>query len=101
MTMADPMNHEEDIGRAPAHPDRLGQRTAFGTPGKGSLTKYVGYSVSVVSFCAGIILLTGVFLRPTIPTELRMMCGVVFVLMGVYRYFATRFKMQALGRGDL
>ncbi len=67
----------------------------------GSFTKYIGYSVSCVSFCAGMVFLTGVFIQASIPAQLRIMCGIVFMLLGVYRFFATRYRIQAMERGDL
>ena len=59
-----------------------------------ALSKYVGYSVSCVSVCVGIVFLTGIFLQAAIPAQLRIMSGVVFVLLGVYRYVVTRYKSR-------
>ena len=58
------------------------------------LSKYFGYSVSFVSLCVGTILLSGLFVRFTFPGQLRVMCGIVFLLMGVYRFVATRYKFR-------
>lgn len=93
--------NKEDVDRASASPRWGRHRSGVDAGHTGNFTKYFGYSVSCVSFCAGIVFLTGLFIRTTIPTQLRVMFGVVFVLMGVYRFFATRYKMQALNRGDI
>jgi hypothetical protein len=58
------------------------------------LSKYFGYTVSFVSLCVGTILLSGLFIRFTLPGQLRVMCGIVFLLMGVYRFVATRYKVR-------
>ncbi len=78
-----------------------GVRFALKPSGRTALTRYIGYSVAIVSFSAGLIFVTGVFLPPTIPKQLRIMFGVVFLLMGIYRYFATRYKIKAFERGDV
>ncbi len=58
------------------------------------ITRYLGYSVAFISLCAGVVFLTGVFLPPTLPLQLRLMVGVVFVLMSVYRFVATKYKIR-------
>ncbi len=90
-----------EVRRTPESPVDAGPPVTRSPRSSGSLTKYIGYSVSFVSFCAGIIFLTGLFLPATIPVQLRVMCGVVFVLMAAYRFFATRYKLQSLESGDL
>ena len=93
--------HKEDVHQGQGHrPYPVHPRRTF-TPKSGTLTRYVGYSVSFVSFCVGLILLTGLFIRANIPTQLRVMVGVVFLLMGVYRFFATRFRLQQEERGGV
>lgn len=82
--------------------DRFSDRhpSSNGPVRSGRLTKYIGYSVSAVSLCAGIVFLTGLFLRAAVPTQLRIMFGIVFILLGVYRYFATRYKVREIERDD-
>ena len=58
------------------------------------LSKYLGYSVAFVSLCAGVVFLTGVFLPTTLPAQLRLTVGAVFVLMSVYRFVATMYRVR-------
>ncbi len=55
---------------------------------------YVGYFISFISLCMGLVLLTGALLPATIPSQLRKMVGIVFVLMSIYRFVATRYKKR-------
>jgi hypothetical protein len=64
------------------------------------ISKFFGYGVSIISVAVGGIFLLNVYLPHTIPTQLRVMCGIVFLLLGIYRYVATRFKVHQLGRGE-
>jgi uncharacterized membrane protein YdcZ (DUF606 family) len=59
-----------------------------------ALSKYIGYSVSFVSLCVGTVLLFGLFLQPTLPSQLRIMTGIVFLLLGIYRFVATHYKAR-------
>lgn len=59
-----------------------------------ALSKYIGYSVAFVSLCVGTIFISGLFLHTTVPTQLRVMGGIVFVLLGVYRFVVTRYKAR-------
>ena len=58
------------------------------------LSQYLGYTVAIVSLCAGVVFLTGFFLPPTLPSQLRLTIGVVFVLMSVYRFVATKYRIR-------
>ncbi|HEY6951881.1 MAG TPA: hypothetical protein VI758_05705 [Bacteroidota bacterium] len=58
------------------------------------VSKYFGYGVSFVSLCVGVIFLFGLFIHPGVPTQFRIMCGVVFLLLGVYRFVATRYRTR-------
>jgi hypothetical protein len=58
------------------------------------LSKYLGYSVAFVSLCAGVIFVLGVFLPPTMPLQLRLTVGIVFLLMSVYRFVATKYRIR-------
>ena len=60
----------------------------------GGISIYLGYSISIISLCTGIVLLAGIFIPTTIPSQLRMMVGIVFVLMSMYRFVATRYKIR-------
>ena len=65
-----------------------------------ALSKYIGYSVSIVSLCVGTLFLFGLFVQAAIPTQLRVTCGVVFLLLGIYRYVVTRYKVKEEERID-
>jgi hypothetical protein len=65
-----------------------------------TLTKYLGYSVSLVSLCVGTILLFDLFVQTTLPAQFRTMCGVVFLLLGVYRFVVTRAKIREIESSD-
>jgi len=64
-----------------------------------ALSKYIGYTVSFVSLCVGTMFLTGLFIQSTLPGQLRVMCGVVFLLLGIYRYVATRSRAREEDEG--
>ncbi len=63
-------------------------------------SKYLGYSIALLSFCAGVVFISGVYLSPAVPQQLRIMCGVVFLLLSVYRYVATRNKIHEQQRAE-
>ena len=65
-----------------------------------AVSKYLGYSVSFVSLCVGTIFLTGLFLRTTMPDQLRVTGGIVFLLLGVYRFVVTYYKAKEEQRGS-
>jgi hypothetical protein len=60
----------------------------------------LGYSVSFLTLVIGGIVLFGFFLPPTIPEQFRITCGVVLVLMGLYRFVVTRAKADEEMRGS-
>jgi cadmium resistance protein CadD (predicted permease) len=57
------------------------------------ISLYLGYSVSAISFLVGVVLLSGLVLN-YVPLRFRVMVGVVFVLMGIYRYVVTRTQAR-------
>jgi hypothetical protein len=59
-----------------------------------SFSKYLGYGVSIVTFLVGAIVISGAFLPSTVPIQFRLMCGIVLVLIGVYRFVVTRSKQD-------
>jgi hypothetical protein len=65
-----------------------------------SVSKILGYGVSFLTLVVGGIVLFGFFLPPTIPEQFRITCGVVLVLMGVYRFVVTRAKVDEAMRGS-
>ncbi|MBL0175953.1 MAG: hypothetical protein IPP94_11940 [Ignavibacteria bacterium] len=49
----------------------------------------MGYTLSGVTAIAAVIILTGVFLPPSVPAQLRITFGIVLVLLAVYRFVIT------------
>jgi uncharacterized membrane protein HdeD (DUF308 family) len=64
------------------------------------ISRILGLSVSVVMMLAGIAVLLGFFLTPAAPKALRLMLGIVFLLMGVYRFTMTRLQAKQAERSD-
>jgi len=54
-------------------------------------TKILGYGIAMISFVAGVLLLTGLLHFDVMPV-VRNTFGIVLLLMGVYRYLVTRYK---------
>ena len=58
------------------------------------LPMYLGYAVSTVTFAAGAVIVSGLVLDARLPAQFRIMFGIVFMLMGVYRFVLTRAKIR-------
>ncbi len=61
---------------------------------------YFGYTVAVVCFSSGVIVLSGFLLPPHIPQKLRIMFGVVLLLYGIYRFVNLKFKQRQEDEGQ-
>lgn len=59
-----------------------------------AVTRFFGYGVSLVSVVVGVAFVSGQFVPSSIPLQFRVMCGVVFLLLGIYRFVVTRFKAR-------
>jgi hypothetical protein len=57
-------------------------------------SKYLGYLVAFVSLCAGLVFIFGILLPTTMPSQLRLMVGIVFLLMSIYRFVATKYRIR-------
>jgi uncharacterized membrane protein len=64
-----------------------------------NISMYLGYAVSALTFVFGIILICG-FAFLYIPSQLRIMFGVVMILWGVYRFVLTRTRMRQQHEDD-
>jgi hypothetical protein len=53
--------------------------------------KIFGYGIAIISFSAGLLLLTGLLPFDTVPS-VRNTFAVVLVLMGIYRFVITHYK---------
>ncbi len=62
--------------------------------GGSKLWTAAGYTISGVTFLAGIVVLTGSLLPSYLPDKFRVMFGVVLLLYGVYRFVTLRLKQQ-------
>ena len=58
-----------------------------------AVSRYLGYSVSLITFVCGIIIVSGFALR-NVPAQLRLTFGVVLILWGIYRFVVTRFRTR-------
>jgi hypothetical protein len=58
------------------------------------------WTVAVVMISMGIVVLAGGFLPEQAPLALRVMLGVVFLLMGVYRFLMTRLQAKQAEKLD-
>lgn len=52
----------------------------------------IGYTLSALTAIAALVLLTGMLLPPSVPTQLRFSLGVVLLLLSVYRVLTTWFQ---------
>jgi uncharacterized membrane protein HdeD (DUF308 family) len=64
------------------------------------LSVIFAWTVAVVMVSMGIVVLAGGFLPETAPLALRVMLGIVFLLMGVYRFLMTRLQAKQTERPD-
>jgi hypothetical protein len=64
------------------------------------LSLIFAWTVAVVMVSMGIVVLAGGFLPETAPISLRVMLGIVFLLMGVYRFLMTRLQVKQAKRRD-
>ncbi len=59
-----------------------------------------GYALASLSALAAVIVLTGFLLPPGVPSELRIMFGIVLVLLAAYRGIITWTQQKQAGRKD-
>jgi predicted metal-binding membrane protein len=64
------------------------------------VSKFLGYSVSAVTTSLGILVLFGLIVTDSIPTQFRIIFGVVLLLMGVYRFVTTKTRTMQTRRED-
>lgn len=64
------------------------------------LSRYFGYGVSIVSLIVAAIFIFDISLPRSLPVRLRIMCGVVFLLMSVYRFVVTRYNISQEQRSE-
>jgi len=64
------------------------------------ISRIFALTVATLMVTAGIMVLAGFFLPPYAPPALRLTLGIVFLLMGVYRFTMTHMQTKQLERGD-
>jgi cytochrome c biogenesis protein CcdA len=64
------------------------------------LSLIFAWTVAAVMVSMGIVVLAGGFLPETAPLTLRWMLGIVFLLMGVYRFLMTRMQVKQVEKPD-
>jgi uncharacterized membrane protein YfcA len=60
----------------------------------------LAWTVAVVMVGAGIAVLAGWLIPKDAPQSMRLMLGVVFLLMGLYRFLMTRLQAKQAERVD-
>lgn len=70
-------------------------RSVRGGPGWWSdIGTWLGYAVSAVMTGVGAAVMAGYLIHAGVPEQFRWTFGAVLVLMGLYRFFITRIKVQ-------
>ncbi len=62
----------------------------------GKVLTYLSYLVSAVFFLGGLFVIFGMFLPSYVPTQFRIMFGIVLMLWGIYRSVITYTKSRQL-----
>lgn len=58
------------------------------------LGTWLGYTVSAVMVSVGGAVMAGYFVHEGVPERFRWTFGIVLILMGIYRFFLTRIRVQ-------
>jgi hypothetical protein len=64
-----------------------------------SISKYLGYSVSFITFIFGAVVISGMVFQ-YVPNKLRIIFGVVLMLWGIYRFVFTRVQAHQQNEND-
>lgn len=64
------------------------------------ISRIFALTVATLMVTVGILVLAGFFLPPKAPPALRFSLGIVFLLMGVYRFAMARLLAKQRERGD-
>ncbi|MFZ1978342.1 MAG: hypothetical protein WAV76_10345 [Bacteroidota bacterium] len=59
-----------------------------------SLSLYIGYAVSFVTFICGAAIVAGLVPLRRMPPQLRYMFGIVLILWGIFRFVTTRTQKR-------
>lgn len=64
------------------------------------ISRIFALTVATLMVTVGALVLAGFFLPPDAPQPLRFTLGIVFLLMGVYRFAMARMQAKQMERGD-
>ena len=56
------------------------------------LSRAFAYVIAFITSVCGVIVVAGWFLPDSVPSQLRIMLGVVLILLGIYRFAVTNAK---------
>ncbi len=59
-----------------------------------SLSLYLGYAVSCVTFICGVVVVAGLVPMQHMPPQLRYMFGIVLILWGIFRFATTQTQRR-------
>jgi Ca2+/H+ antiporter len=59
-----------------------------------SLSLYLGYAVSCVTFVCGVVVVAGLVPMRHMSVQLRSMFGIVLILWGIFRFAATQTQRR-------
>jgi hypothetical protein len=62
-------------------------------PKLSNISMYLGYTVSVITFIFGVVIVSGVAFQ-YVPNQLRITFGIVLMLWGIYRFVYTRLQSR-------
>ncbi len=68
-------------------------------PKLSSISIYLGYSVALITFVFGAIVVSGVVFQ-YVPIQFRITFGVVLMLWGIYRFVFTRIHVRQKNEPD-
>jgi hypothetical protein len=54
--------------------------------------RYFGYTASTTLSIVGILIIAGLLIPSYIPSQFRVLLGIVLVLYGIFRFVSLRFK---------
>ncbi|MCX6120034.1 MAG: hypothetical protein NTX44_00240 [Ignavibacteriales bacterium] len=64
-----------------------------------NISTYLHYSVSIITFLFGIIVISGVAFQ-YVPSKLRVTFGIVLMLWGIYRFVSTWIHVRQKNEKD-
>lgn len=85
--------HEHRAGE-PFSPLRRARQAGRGLRRFPDISAVLGYTVSFVMAFVGVAVIAGYLVHDGVPERFRWTLGAVLVLMGIYRFFITRIRIQ-------